>query len=143
MQIKLFTIPIQGGEMITEEMNKFLRSKRVLQTESHLISSSSGAFWCFCIQYLEENTSPVGKGKTDYREVLDEASFARFARMRQIRKGLALEEGIPAYAIFTDEEMAGLARMEELTLSNMKTIKGVGEKKIEKYGAHFITKKGP
>ena len=31
MQIKVFTIPVLGGERANEELNTFLRSKRVLQ----------------------------------------------------------------------------------------------------------------
>ncbi|MGK0180224.1 MAG: superfamily II DNA helicase RecQ [Nitrospinales bacterium] len=139
MQIKIFNIPIPFGEQLTEEMNTFLRSKRVLQTESHFISNHQGSFWCFCIKY-EEHTGAgnAARKRIDYKEVLDELSFQRFARMREIRKQLATEEGIPAYAIFTDAELAGLAKPEQLTLADMLLVKGVGEKKVEKYGAHFI-----
>ena len=35
MQIKLFTMPVFGGEQVEEELNKFLRSHRVLQLERH------------------------------------------------------------------------------------------------------------
>jgi superfamily II DNA helicase RecQ len=140
MQIKIFNIPIPGGEEINEEMNTFLRSKKVLQTENHLVSNDNGNFWCFCIKYLNE--APQGKRqKVDYMEVLDKETFQRFADMRKIRKQLAQEEGIPAYAIFTDEELAGLAKLEALTPAAMRSVKGIGEKKIEKYGRHFYTKK--
>lgn len=30
MQIKIFTIPVLGGERILEEMNVFLNSKRII-----------------------------------------------------------------------------------------------------------------
>jgi superfamily II DNA helicase RecQ len=140
MQIKLFTIPILGGEQINEEMNRFLRSRKVLQTESHLVTNSEGSFWCFCIKYLSGAVvSPGKKKKIDYREVLDKESFKRFARMREIRKRLAKEEGVPAFAIFTDAEMAELAKIEILTPAAMRKVKGVGEQKIEKFGKYFIS----
>jgi superfamily II DNA helicase RecQ len=142
MQIKIFNIPIPGSEAMTEEMNVFLRTKRILQTESHIVNNGQGSFWSFCIKYLEHSTTSKGESsrrkKVDYKEVLDEISFQRFARMREIRKTLAKEEGIPAYAIFTDEELAGLAKMEDLTPAKMQTVKGVGEKKVAKYSSHFI-----
>jgi len=143
MQIKIFTIPIISGEAQEQEMNTFLRSKRVLQTESQLISNEHGDFWCFCIKYLEDGSgkiSSTGRRKVDYKEVLDELSFQRFARMREIRKRLAKEEGIPAYAIFTDEELSNLAKIEKLTPIKMQSVKGVGEKKVQKYAQHFIEK---
>lgn len=43
MQIKIFNIPIPGGEVMTEEMNSFLRSRRVLQTESHIVNNGQGS----------------------------------------------------------------------------------------------------
>ena len=141
MQIKIFNIPIPGGEAMTEEMNIFLRSSRVLQTESHIVNNGQGSFWSFCIKYLAASSSTGGstkRKKVDYKEVLDEISFQRFARMREIRKVLAKDEGIPAYAIFTDEELAGLAKIENLTPAEMQTVKGIGDKKVAKYSSHFI-----
>jgi len=140
MQIKIFSIPIPGGEELVEEMNRFLRSKKILQTENQLVSDANGTFWCFCIKYLDE--TPQNKSrKVDYREVLDPESFQRFTNLRTIRKQLAQDEGIPAYAVFTDEEMARLAQQEELTPAAMRSVKGIGAKKIEKYGHHFFTNK--
>lgn len=145
MQIKIFNIPIPASEAMTEEMNVFLRSKRILQTESHIVNNGQGSFWSFCIKYLDHSSSSTvnktKRKKIDYKEVLDEISFQRFARMREIRKELAKEEGIPAYAIFTDEELAGLAKIENLTPQAMQSVKGIGEKKVAKYSSYFILSK--
>ena len=145
MQIKLFTIPIVGGEALVEEMNRFIRSEKVLHIESNFIDSGKGVFWCFCIRYLEN--SPViqygskRKGKIDYKAILDKESFERFVNLREIRKRIANEEAIPAYAIFTNEELAELAKIEALTISKMKKIKGIGERKVDKYAQFFITER--
>lgn len=138
MRFKIFSIPIIGGSQIEQELNAFLSSKRVLEVEKQLISQGNSAFWSFCITYIEGGDFPV-KGKVDYKELLDEASFRRFSRMREIRKRLAQEEGVPAYAVFTDEELAAMAKVENLTAVKMKGIKGIAEKKLEKYGRHFIS----
>lgn len=142
MQLKIFTIPIIGGESQNEEMNVFLRSKKILETEKVFHSTTTGACWSFCVTYLDETLALADKEKVkiDYRQTLDEATFKRFSRMREIRKQLAQEEGLPAYAIFLDDELALLAKLDELTAVKMKTIKGIGEKKVEKYAQHFITK---
>lgn len=141
MQIKIFTIPIVGGESLTEEMNLFLRTKKVLQVEEHIFEIANGGFWCFRIKYLESGRQSFGFGekeKVDYREVLSPAEFERFSSMREIRKKVASEEGIPAYAIWTDEEMSEIAKVAVLTLAELKKVKGIGEKKVEKYGKYFI-----
>jgi hypothetical protein len=81
MQIQIYTIPILGGEALNDELNRFLRSKNVLQVESQLVSDGQNAFWCFCIKYIEEKGADRGKKRVDYREVLDDDSFKRFSRM--------------------------------------------------------------
>lgn len=139
MQIKTFTIPILGGETINEELNLFLRSRKVLQVEKELLLVNGSGFWCFCVTWMD-GVSSVEKEKPDYKKVLDEVTFKRFSNLRDIRRRLAQDEAIPAYAIFTDEELAAFSKVEKLTQADMKTVKGVGEKKIEKYGAHFIEK---
>lgn len=139
MQIQLFTIPIPGGESQTEEMNKFLRSKRVLQVDQYLVTTQGGGYLCFTIRYAED-TSPYlkTKEKVDYRLVLSEEEFARFAKMRSTRLKIAKEEDTPAFAIMTDEELAALARLPRFTEKDMAAIPGVGEKKAAKYASFFM-----
>jgi superfamily II DNA helicase RecQ len=136
----MYSIPVMGGELLMEEMNVFLRSKKVLQVEKHFLPTAQSASWTFCISYLDDSPPVTEKARVDYRQVLDEVSFKRFSKMREIRKQLADDMAVPAFAIFNDEEMSNLAKMEDLTLAKMKTVKGIGDKKIEKYGQHFLIK---
>lgn len=141
MQIKLFTIPIGDSGAAVEEMNRFLRGNKILEVENQLISNANGAYWCFCVRYVEKAYVPAEeqRPKVDYKKVLDEATFQKFARLREIRKRVAAEEGVPAFAVFTDEELAGLARLETITPKTMLSVKGIGDKKVERFARHFIT----
>lgn len=140
MQIKLFTIPITGGAQLVEEMNVFLRSKKILQIKEHLVSTEAdGSHWCFSVRYVEDvNIAERDRVRVDYKEVLGEDAFRRFAALREIRKKVAQDDSVPAYAVFTDGELAELAKLETLTLTGMKSVKGIGEKKVEKYGSFFV-----
>ena len=141
MQIKIVTIPIGDSGLAQEELNRFLRGHKVLEVENKLISNENGAYWCFCIKYIESQMQTISlerKEKVDYRQVLDTETFAKFAKLREIRKKVAEEQAVPAYAIFTDEELSHLAKLEEITEKTMQSIKGIGEKKAEKYGKYFI-----
>ena len=117
---------------MNNDLNRFLRSKKVLEVENQLVNHAQNAYWCFCIKYLDDEAKEREKKRVDYRQVLDELSFKRFSTMREIRKQLAKEDAVPAYAVFTDEELAALARIEDLTILTMQKIKGIGEKKVEK-----------
>lgn len=141
MQVKIFTIPIFGGEAFNEEMNAFLRSRRIISVEDQLVQGSHGAWWVFKVQYAE-GAAPVAdkeKPRIDYKQILDEPAFTRFCGLREIRKKIAEAEAVPAFVIFTDEELAELAKLEALTETGMKRVKGIGSKKVEKYGRHFIS----
>lgn len=80
----------------------------------------------------------AARAKVDYKQVLTESQFAVFSRLREIRKALANEDGVPAYAVFTDEELAGICRLAELTEKSLATLPGIGEKKIIRYGKSML-----
>ena len=71
---------------------------------------------------------------------LDDKTFQKFSKLREIRKKVAADEAIPAYAVFTDEELAGLAKLESITQKSMLSVKGIGDKKVERFAKYFITK---
>jgi superfamily II DNA helicase RecQ len=139
MQVKIYTIPIIGGEKLLEEMNVFLRSKKILRVQTHLSNDPQGNCWCFCINYADDiNVAERERAKVDYRTTLDANTFERFSKMRELRKRLATDEGVPAYAIFTDEELANMAAIQPFSISGMQSIKGIGAKKAERYGQQFL-----
>ncbi len=139
MQIKLFTIPL-GDRGAEQEMNTFLKAYKILGVGQKLISNDNGAAWCFCVRYLEQavHVASETRAKVDYRQVLDEPTFQKFSHLRGIRKQVAAAEGLSAFIVFTDEELAELAKLEEITIKSMLGIKGVGEKKVERFAHYFI-----
>jgi superfamily II DNA helicase RecQ len=138
MQIKIFSIPLIGGEAINDEMNVFLRSKKVLHKDVQLVSTQEGTFWTFCIKYIDALPQQEKNAKIDYKQVLDEKSFDRFSKMREVRKDIANSEAVPAFVVFTDEELAEMAKNDVKSLDEIKKMKGIGNKRIEKYGDVFL-----
>jgi len=140
MQIKIISVPVVGGEGLNEELNTFLRSKKVIQIDQQFVGDGQGARWCFCIKYVDDYAAQKNREKVDYKLVLDGPSFQRYTALKEIRKRVSEEDDVPAYAVFTDWELSELSKIEELTLARMKKVKGIGEKKVEKYGRYFIPK---
>ena len=140
MQINIFTIPVGDSGTALQEMNTFLSAHKILEIEQKLISTDNGANWCFCVRYIEQafNSASGGKIKIDYRQVLDEPTFQKFSRLREIRKKVAAAEGFSAFIICTDEELAEIAKLKEITIQSMLGIKGIGEKKAERFAQYFI-----
>lgn len=61
-----------------------------------------------------------------------------FEHLRQHRKQLATEAGIPPYIVFPDTVLIDLANIRPTTLGEFGNIKGVGEAKLKKYGLSFL-----
>lgn len=141
MQIKLFTIPVGDGGSALAEMNTFLRGNKILEVENQLVNNEHGAYWCFCVRYIEKSFVPSSEmkraGKVDYREKLSDEAFKRFSKFREVRKQIAAERGLSAFIVFSDEELAELAKLDEITEKTMLGIKGIGEKKVEQYSKYF------
>lgn len=133
----------QTGE---SELNDFCARHRVASIDKSLVADGTNSYWSFCVGYHDgAEKLPVGrKGRIDYREVLNEADFAVFARLRTLRKELAEREGVPAYALFTNEQLAEIVTKRVASLANLQAIDGIGEGKVKKYGEAFLAelKKG-
>lgn len=142
MPYQFFTVPILASEAGTEALNKFLSTHKVIEISKEMVQQDGMAYWSFCVKYLE-GAPPTERNlkypqKIDYREILSEKEFEKFARYRAIRKQLATDNALPAYAIFTDAEMAEMAKVETITTASLLEINGIGKKKVEKYGQYFI-----
>jgi ATP-dependent DNA helicase RecQ len=61
-----------------------------------------------------------------------------FEKLREWRAGEAREQAVPAYIIFGDATIRGIALTKPLSLDQLAQISGVGEKKLEAYGAALL-----
>ena len=62
-----------------------------------------------------------------------------FDKLKELRRKLATENGLPPYLIFTDATLKEMAANKPVTESQMREISGVGEYKLETYGGDFLT----
>lgn len=138
MQVKIFDIPAICSEETVEQINKFLRGNRVLDVDRQFYQSSDNVgHWSLLITYLPTQNSygfQERREKIDYKNVLDETAFAKFTKLRMIRKQLADNDAVPAYAVFTDAELAQIAQLPSIDATLLTQITGIGEKRVAKYG---------
>lgn len=135
-QINTFFVPLSGNEAFLDEMNAFLRSHRVLQIEK----AFTGNGWAFCVEWLDgaATSAKPYQRRVDYREVLEPEVFDRFAKLRERRKAIAQEEGVPPYMVMTDAQMAEAVKDGEPTLDVLRKISGFGEARLAKYGELLV-----
>ena len=138
MRFRIFTVPI-GDPESCQDLNGFLAGHRVLSVQRELVQNGGGSCWAFCVEYLENRVEGRGvrarKERIDYKQTLPPDQFEVFSRLRDCRKELATKEGLPAFAVCTDEQLATMAKAVELTPTVLGGIEGFGEAKTAKYGA--------
>ncbi|MEA3047533.1 MAG: ATP-dependent helicase RecQ, partial [Sphingomonadales bacterium] len=61
-----------------------------------------------------------------------------FEALRARRRALAAEAGVPPYVIFHDSSLREMAELKPATLNALSRVSGVGEAKLERYGAAFV-----
>ncbi|MDR2575957.1 MAG: DNA helicase RecQ [Treponema sp.] len=61
-----------------------------------------------------------------------------FERLRELRKEIAAEEGVPAYIVFSDASLRDMCRKKPASLVQFSMVNGVGAVKLEKYGEMFV-----
>jgi ATP-dependent DNA helicase RecQ len=61
-----------------------------------------------------------------------------FEQLRRLRKKLADEQNLPAYIVFSDVALRQMARYYPSSDAEFTRISGVGEKKLQEYGAAFL-----
>ena len=76
--------------------------------------------------------------KSVAREELEGDDEALFDRLRELRRSLAQERGVPPYLIFNDKTLAHMAKLRPASMEAFLTVKGVGEKKAADLGQTFL-----
>ena len=85
------------------------------------------------IEEVRERTKKEGKKKEEL-----EYNNALFALLREKRKQLADEAGVPPYVVFSDKTLVEMAAYYPQSPASLLTISGVGQVKARQYGEAFL-----
>ena len=69
---------------------------------------------------------------------ISDADAALLDDLKSLRRDLAREGDVPAYVIFADRTLIEMASIAPTDTDGLRDVHGVGEKKIERYGAAFL-----
>ena len=72
------------------------------------------------------------------RSALSGESGIVFEALREWRKGVAREHGVPAYTVFHDATLQEIARQRPASLDGLRGISGIGATKLERYGEPLL-----
>ena len=89
------------------------------------------------MQTVKERRQTAEKIKKE-RIVITEASRGLFEQLREARRELAKEFGIPPYLVFHDSTLQEMAELKPTSDLEMARISGVGERKLHRFGDRFM-----
>jgi ATP-dependent DNA helicase RecQ len=108
---------------LTEEARPVLRGEQKIQLR----------------QYQKPVKPKRTSAKSSYVETdLSTAEQAIFDKLRWWRVETARKHNVPAYVIFHDATMREIAKARPASLDDLRGVTGVGEKKLDTYGAEII-----
>ena len=53
MQMEFFQIPARGESGLQEDLNRFLRTHRVLTIQREFVEQGDNSFWALAVEYLD------------------------------------------------------------------------------------------
>lgn len=152
MSQHFFAIPALDPRAAEEELNRFCGAQRVVAIDRQFVAAGRDSFWAICL-VTASGDGPLpdavkarerrgaGRGelsRIDYKAVLSDADFALYAELRAWRKGIAEQEGVPIYAVFSNEQLAEIVRRRVDTLAALGAIEGIGAARLERYGKTLL-----
>ena len=110
-----------GGLAVTPQGRRFLREKPPLSLR----------------KLKQANSAPKTRRRKDMSGLSAEAT-ALFERLRARRMEIAKAQTVPPYVIFHDTTLAEMAAQTPTTLDALSRIPGIGQTKLNRYGAAFL-----
>jgi ATP-dependent DNA helicase RecQ len=87
----------------------------------------------------EAALAPLHASKSKAAQAEAEYDTELFAALHAVRREIAGDKNVPAFVIFSDKVLRAMAREAPPTLTAMRAISGVGDKKLADFGERFLT----
>jgi superfamily II DNA helicase RecQ len=136
-QIRLTSEYLQGDE---DSLNEFLKTVVVKKTTPQLVIVGQTTYWSVLVFYDDISSLENHKNeKTVFdTSTLTEEERTRYEALRTWRNDLARRQVVSSFIIASNAELGAIAKLNPTTVEELHKVKGMGEKKISKYGEEII-----
>jgi superfamily II DNA helicase RecQ len=150
-----FFIPARQPSPAQDELRELTTHLRVLTLTQHFVADGAQSGWAVCVETVDgpgplpaglkaesSARSVTARGKpapVDYKQLLNERDFTLFAALRDLRRELAQAEGVPPYAVFTNEQLAAIVTGGVDTVAGLQAVEGIGPARIDKYASAVLS----
>ena len=156
MRCKIFSVPVEPEAALDRErkLNDFLSATNVKRIFANLANQPEGPIWSVLFFYEGEAPAareiparPVEAAVTDRRTPdapmdsgtpLSGEQIRSIVALKKWRADAAALEGVPLYMVSQNKWLEDIVRMPVKTLDDLKRIRGLGEWRVQKYGAKIV-----
>jgi ATP-dependent DNA helicase RecQ len=121
-----------GALKLTEAARPFLRGEATLRLRRVAEKEKSSS------REARGVRSRTTKTRASSLDQMDSAALARFAALKAWRMQTAQTAGVPAFVVFSDATLRGIAERNPTTTEQLLEVSGVGEAKLANYGAALL-----
>jgi superfamily II DNA helicase RecQ len=151
MALHFFRVLVSDGVQEQEALNQFLAQNHVVDIEKEFVSDGLKSHWAVCVTVARTSVSSINnnpasqkssdrkRSSIDYKEVLSPSDFEVYAALRELRKQVAKDEGVPAYVIFTNAQLASMVTEKVSSKQALASINGIGEARVDKHAETFVS----
>lgn len=147
-KIRIFNLKLTAEGFNTSELDDFVENVKILNIWEHMLIDQN--IWAILIRYEETQYIPTHHISKQSKEKSSQSSQSsqfesltaeeqdRFNRLKQWRKAQVQDSSRPAYSVLNDSVLCDISKKNPQTMSELKSIRGMGESKLSQYGEGLI-----
>ena len=140
MKLKVLTAVFdpQAGVFNDDAIQSFQAEHDVIDVQSQFFHHDGYPIWTVLVRYRGDSATAERREKRDWRATLDDAGKQVYDRLRTWRADRAKEDGLSAFVVLTNRQMAAVASTLPKTIAALRQIDGIGEKTADRYGTEVL-----
>jgi len=139
MKLRILTVCMdESGRFDDRGLAEFCEVNEIAAVHERMVELGGEPRWALLVEYRPraESGGYIRGQRGD--EGLSGEERRGYELIRRWRNGKARHEGVPAYLVLTNSEVAEICRRKPRTLSQLRDISGIGEGKCKSYGAEIL-----
>ena len=154
MRCKIFSVPLESENATDRErkLNDFLGATNVKRVFASLANQPEGPIWSVLFLYegeaqvtqatqvtqVAQRTPASPSAPMDSGAPLSGEQVRSIMALKKWRAEAAAQEGVPLYMVAQNKWLEDIVRMPARTLNDLTKVRGLGEWRVQKYGAKMV-----
>lgn len=147
--MRVLTVPFDAATGLFDDsaVRKHLAARELVRAEPAFFVHEGRPCWTVWLETRAAAASEAGEGPApDVQEALSGLPplvQGRYQRLAAWRREASRAAEVPAYVVLTNREVLEVAREAPRTLEGLRSIRGIGRKKVAKHGRAILSRPAP